>query len=57
MPREEMDYYESRAEAELQLAQQAAHCKAVQAHYQLAAAYLDLIHGDRPVAAPNLLSR
>jgi hypothetical protein len=57
MPREEMEYYESRAEAELQLAQQAAHCKAVQAHYQLAAAYLDLIHGDTPVAAPNLLSR
>lgn len=51
MPREEMDYYESRAEAELELAQQASHSKAVQAHYQLASAYLDLIHGEEPEAA------
>lgn len=57
MPREEMEYYESRAEAELALAQQASHSKAVQAHYQLAAAYLDMIHGDTPSAGPNALSR
>jgi hypothetical protein len=57
MPREEMEYYESRAEAELALAQRASHSRAVQAHYQLASAYLDLIHGDTPVAEPNLLSR
>jgi hypothetical protein len=57
MPREEMEYFESRAEAELALAQQASHSRAVQAHYQLASAYLDLIHGDTPVSEPNPLSR
>jgi len=57
MPREEMEYYQLRAEAEIRLAQQASHSKAVQAHYQLASAYLDMVHGDTPVAGPNSLSR
>jgi hypothetical protein len=57
MPREEMEYYQSRAEAEIEAAQQASHDKAVQAHYQLASAYLDLIHGDQPRAGPNMLTR
>jgi hypothetical protein len=48
MSRDETDYYQHRAEAELALAQRAAHCRAVQAHYELAAAYLDRIHGDSP---------
>lgn len=57
MPPEEMEYYQSRAEAEIELARQASNSKAVQAHYQLASAYLDMIHGETPVAEPNLLSR
>ncbi|CAA9537092.1 MAG: hypothetical protein AVDCRST_MAG23-1484 [uncultured Sphingosinicella sp.] len=57
MPREEMEYFQSRAEAEIALAQQASHSRAVQAHYQLASAYLDMVHGETPVAEPNFLSR
>ena len=57
MPREEMEYYQSRAETQLQLAQQATDSKAVQAHYQHASAYLDLIHGEEPEADPNVLER
>ena len=56
MPREEMEYYQTRAEAEIEAAQQASTTKAVQAHYQLASAYLDLIHGDTPMAGPNMLN-
>jgi hypothetical protein len=52
MSREELDYYERRAEAEIQLAQTARHVRAVQAHYQMASAYLDRIHGGGPAAAP-----
>jgi hypothetical protein len=48
MSREEADYYERRAEAELALAQQARHRRAVQAHYELATAYLDRLHGAEP---------
>jgi hypothetical protein len=57
MPREEMEYWQSRAEAEIELAQRASHSKAVQAHYQLASAYLDMVHGETPRAGPNFLSR
>jgi hypothetical protein len=39
-------YYESRAEAELELAQQAEHPAVVRAHYILAGNYLDIVHGD-----------
>ena len=56
MSPDEQAYYERRAEAEIALAQQARHARAVRAHYELASAYLDRIHGDAPKAGPNLLS-
>ena len=56
MSPDELAYYERRAEAEISLAQQARHARAVKAHYELASAYLDRIHGDTPKAGPNLLS-
>ena len=56
MSTEERDYYERRAEAEICLAQQAQHARAVKAHYELASAYLDRVHGDTPSAGPNILS-
>jgi hypothetical protein len=40
------DYFEERAEAELELAQRASDGRAVQAHYELAEAYLGRIHGE-----------
>jgi hypothetical protein len=48
MSQEDEDYLERRAEAEIELARQASHEKAVQAHYELASAYLDLLHGENP---------
>ena len=54
MSHEEQQYYERRAEAELALAQQAANGRAVQAHYELAAAYLDRIHGEEPRSEDGL---
>lgn len=54
MSHEEQEYYERRAEAELALAQTAAHCRAVQAHYELASAYLDRVHGDEPKSEGGL---
>lgn len=48
MFQEEREYYERRAEAEIELAKAAAHRRVVQAHYELAAAYLDRIHGEEP---------
>lgn len=56
MSPEEVAYFESRAEAEIALAQQARHARVVKAHYELASAYLDRIHGDKPVPGPNALS-
>jgi len=56
MSREELDYYERRAEEEIELAQRAKHARAVQAHYQMASAYLDLIHGDTPASGRNLFN-
>ena len=49
----DLEYYERRAEQEIELAQRAGHVGAVRAHYELASAYLDLIHGDTPEAEPN----
>ncbi len=46
MTPEEMAYLESRAEAEIEMAQRADHVRVVQAHYELATAYLDRIHGE-----------
>lgn len=56
MSRDELDYYERRAETEIELAQRARHARAVQAHYEMASAYLDRIHGDMPVKGPNSLT-
>jgi hypothetical protein len=53
MSHDDLQYYERRAEAEIAAAQQSRHQAVVQAHYELASAYLDRIYGDdpRPVAA------
>ncbi|HEX8401258.1 MAG TPA: hypothetical protein VF628_06085 [Allosphingosinicella sp.] len=56
MSREDVAYFQRRAEDEIELAQRASHSKAVQAHYRLASAYLDRIHGDQPRSAPNFLT-
>lgn len=56
MSRDEITYYQSRAEAEIEAAQRARHARVVQVHYQLASAYLDRIHGDSPKAGPNSLT-
>ena len=54
MSHEDQDYLESRAEAEIRLAQQARHQRAVQAHYELASAYLDRLHGEAPKSSGGL---
>ena len=56
MASEDREYYERRAEQEIELAQRSGHAGAVSAHYRLASAYLDLIHGDSPRPGPNLLN-
>jgi hypothetical protein len=56
MSHDDLSYYERRAEAEIQLAQQAQHRRVVQAHYELASAYLDLIHGDRGTTSGDRLN-
>lgn len=53
MSHEDLSYYEERAETEIKLAQQARHRRAVQAHYDLANAYLERIHGETPAKAPG----
>jgi hypothetical protein len=50
MRSDDLTYYEQRAQAELELAQHANNAKAVQAHYDLATAYLEKIHGEEPPA-------
>ena len=52
MAAEEQDYYEKRAEAEIEMAQRATHAGAVQAHYELANAYLDRIHAPEDSGTP-----
>jgi hypothetical protein len=47
MSREDAEYYQRRAEEQIALAQNSNDSRAVQAHYQLASAYLDRIHGDQ----------
>jgi hypothetical protein len=54
MSHADRDYYERRAEAEIELARQARHRAAVQAHYEMASAYLDRIHGDQPKSTGGL---
>ncbi|HEX9946020.1 MAG TPA: hypothetical protein VGA98_00610 [Allosphingosinicella sp.] len=56
MSQEEREYYESRAEAEIELARTAEHRRVVQAHYELASAYLDRVHGDTPKSSGGLFS-
>jgi hypothetical protein len=45
MINEDASYYQARAEAEIELARQSTNPKAVQAHYDLSAAYLELVWG------------
>ena len=42
----DVDYYEHRAEHEIEMAQRARDSRSVQAHYELANAYLDKIYGE-----------
>ena len=51
MTADNLDYFQRRAEAELELAQTAEHANAVRAHYTLAGYYLDLVHNDEAQAA------
>ncbi len=57
MSHRDLDYYQRRAEAEIELAQQSHDARAVRIHYELASAYLDRIHGETPQSGPNFLSR
>lgn len=41
---EDVEYYEARAEQELDWAQRAAHADAARAHFIIAGHYLDLVH-------------
>ncbi len=56
MSQEDVIYFERRAEAEIEAAQRASHSNVVQAHYALASAYLDRVHGDTPRPGPNFLN-
>ena len=49
----DQEYFEYRAEAELELAQAADHPGVVKAHYMLAGLYLDLVHRDGGAMAPD----
>ena len=56
MSHDDLSYFERRAEAEIAAAQQARHQAVVQAHYELASAYLDKIHGDEPRSSGGLFT-
>jgi hypothetical protein len=56
MSRDEVDYFQKRAEVQIELAQRAENPSAVKAHYQLASAYLDRIDGASPKAAAPIFS-
>lgn len=56
MSQNDIEYYERRAEAEIAAAQQARHRAVVRAHYELASAYLDRIHGDQPRSSGGLFA-
>ncbi len=51
MTGDDTDYYRSRAEAELALAQSAEHPDAARAHYLLAGFYLDRVYNPQDRAA------
>jgi hypothetical protein len=46
MSHQDVDYYERRAEVEIEMAQRSENHRAVQAHYDLATFYLDKIYGE-----------
>ena len=53
--KQDAEYYQARAEQELELAQRATHPEAARAHSLIASHYLDLVHSspfapDRPAA-------
>lgn len=50
MSSDDSEYLETRAEAEIELAQNATDPRAVQAHYDLATAYLDRLHPEEDEA-------
>jgi hypothetical protein len=56
MSLEEQEYFQQRAETQIELARKASDERAVQAHYAIASAYLDRIYGDDPKAPPGPLS-
>ncbi|MDT9598642.1 hypothetical protein [Sphingosinicella rhizophila] len=41
---QDREYFEQRAESEIEMAQTARHEKAVRAHYEMAGLYLDRVH-------------
>jgi hypothetical protein len=51
MEAEKHSYFESRAAAELSMAETASHPAAAKAHSELAALYLDRVHGNRKAAS------
>ena len=53
MRRVDVKYYERRAEEEIRLAQLSDDSRAVQAHYELASAYLDRIYPDAAPPEPE----
>ena len=55
MAQDDLEYYERRAEQEIELAQRAGHVGAVRAHYELASAYLEIIHGEEPEVESSAL--
>jgi hypothetical protein len=56
MSREDVEYFQRRAEVQIELAQRADNPSAVKAHYELASAYLDRIDGAAPKAAAPIFS-
>ncbi|WP_324750446.1 hypothetical protein SH591_02915 [Sphingomonas sp. LY54] len=52
MSRDDSFYFERRAEQEIELAQHSNDSRAVQAHYQLASAYLDRIYPEPATSEP-----
>ena len=53
MSDDEKSYFQRRAEAEIALAQQAAHPDACRSHYLLAGYYLDIVHNEESPEAAN----
>ena len=56
MSHADIEYFQRRAEQEIELAQRAGNSRVVQAHYELASAYLDRIHGNTRESGTHILS-